>query len=719
MTSDDQGPKVHNEISGSVRGDSFQAQNLIVINGLPAVSKPPPPRGLPAAPLLFVNRSREQRDVTTRVASSDSNAPVVIISGRRGVGSSSLAVQWGHCYGDPLYPDGTLYADLRQERSYGGTAVAAVLAQFLHSCGCDVPKDLASRQERYRSYLRGKRMLVVLDHVENQAEVRALRPSSAGSALIATCHFRGEYVTGQQDVSLDPLDFDAARELVSLLIGADRVSKAESEIAELIELCESVPELLCLAIGRMRRNRNVTPAEVTAWLRSELAGGGAERDRPSILDLVAADAYESLSSEAAWVYRILGCHPGPDVANAAIHALSEAAGADGLDVITQLCDRHLLNPHSDGRYRLPSLVQAHARLQARAVDGDDAEDRALSIWSDWYVGGAQAADRAFIKDRNRVFPLDAPVPMSFVDDEQAVAWLDTERHNLLALQRRLLQCGRFGTVMKLGEAMWVLYIGALYLEDWLESSRLCVEAAVAGRHLAAEVRFRAFLGRALVENAPNAPDPSRMYAEAERELDRARNLPTADGIGVDLRASAIEFKGRLLSYQGRYTEAIAHYTLASELFAQRAEYADALDDERRASRRGVALQHHFIGLSRLASGDYLGAVNDLRQAEMQLVDTGHYRDVAKIRTGIGEALRHMGDMYGAHEVLTKAVNALEGKKWFRIEAEALWHLSFVAAARDLVELERACLERLRERYSAAHHPRLTEVDDRLARLTGG
>lgn len=718
--SDCNGPQVRNVIEGVVGGNSFQAQNMFVLNGLEAVRQPPSPFNLPPEPLLFVNRLSEKQKVATHATQSGSSAPVIMISGRPGVGTSSFAVQCGHWFGETHYPDGALYADLREERADGGTAISAVLARFLKTGGCDVPKDFPSRQDRYRAFTRGKRVLVVLDHVENEAEVRALQPSSAGSVLIATSRHRGQYVTGQQEILLEPLDAGAARELMSKLIGADRAEEDESATGELIELCERVPNLLCLVAGRIRRNPNVGPAEAIEWLRAELDGASGSL---SVLDVVTADTYESLSPQAAWMYRMLGCHPGLDVATGGLDALAETVGGNGALAAGELLDHHLLEAHGKGRYRLAPLVRAHARRQAHIVDGDDAEARALQAWSDWYVGSAQAADHVFIPDRNRVFPRDtpsggAPASKSFDDDDEAMGWLDAERHNLLTLQRRLYQQGRFRPVMQLGEAMWVLYIGALYLEDWIESSRLSVNAAVASGHRLGEVRFRAFLARALMENAPSAADPGQMWAEAERELDKAIAIPIVDDVGIELRASAIEFKGRLLGYRGRARDAVDHYTEAMELFTQRSEAADAPDHERRANRRGVALQFQFIGQCLLDIGDYPAAVENLRRAETRLIDTGHYRDVAKIRTGIGEALRHMGDLVGAHEVLTEAVNALAGRKWFRIESEALWQLSFVANARGLAELERACLERLRERYGVTHEPRLAEVDERLARLSG-
>ncbi|MFD0555927.1 hypothetical protein FB566_1144 [Stackebrandtia endophytica] len=722
MAAHDEGPLNRNEVSGAeVGGDLYQSQNLTVINRLPAVRKPPVPRGLPAPSSMYVNRVGEKRQMTTWTTSSDARSPVVLLSGRPGVGASSLAVEWGHHH-DQDYPDGTLYADLRRERAEGGTAISAVLAQFLDSCGCDdVPPEFSARLQLFRTVTNKKRMLVVLDHVEHEAEVRTLRPASVRSAVVATCLHRGDYVTGQRDLPLKPMDLDAARLLVAKLLEPHEIEMSP-EVDELIELCERVPKLLELAVGRMRRDANVTAADVTAWLHGELRAGGA-----SILDIVAGDAYESLSTEAKRVYRVLGFHPGsdsgphpgPDVAKDAILDLASSVDTDGPNVITELVDRHLLEPHTHGRYRLAYLMQAHARAQSRGIDGEGAERRVLALWTNWYVDHAQAADHAFIRDRNRVF---APRPQStasFPDDKEAMAWLDAERYNLLALQRRLYELGEFLPVMQLGETMWVLYVGARYLEDWLQSSRLARDASIASAHRAGELRFRAFLARALMENAVNAPEPGRMFAEAERELDEAWAVSGATGIEIDLRASSMEFKGRLRSLEHRYREAIECHRVARDMFAEQAVAADASAAQRRANRRGVALQNQFIGVCWILLGEYEAAVKSLREAEAMLVDTDHYRDVAKIRIGIGEALRLNGDPAAAYEVLTQAVAALEGKTWGRVESDALWQLALVAEERDLPEVELQCLNRLRERYSAIQHPRLSEVDERLTRLSAG
>lgn len=177
-------PQVRNEMSGVAGRDSILAN---VINMIQQQEPPPKvtPRGLPAAPQLFVNRLRPTAEVKGWVTDSrNTSAPVVLVSGSGGVGSSAFAVQWGHRAGPELYPDGTLYADMREYRADGGAAVSAVLAEFLKSCGWqerDVPTDLASRRERFRSYTYDKKLLVVLDHVEHEAEIEALRPTSPGS----------------------------------------------------------------------------------------------------------------------------------------------------------------------------------------------------------------------------------------------------------------------------------------------------------------------------------------------------------------------------------------------------------------------------------------------------------------------------------------------------------------------------------------------------------
>ncbi|MGH8877605.1 MAG: hypothetical protein ACRD0P_09720 [Stackebrandtia sp.] len=709
-------PQVRNEMSGATGRDSYQAQHMDLsrVTNVIQQQEPPPkvtPRGLPPAPQLFVNRMGPTTEVKDWVTDTrNTSAPVVLVSGSGGVGCSAFAVQWGHRVGPELYPDGTLYADMREHRVEGGAAVAAVLAKFLESCGWqerDVPTDMASRRERFRSYTHDKKLLVVVDHVESAAEVDALCPTSPGSTLIATSFRMDEFVAGQRYLSLKPLSDDAAVELLTELIGAERVAAEPAEVAELVRLCGGAPKVLSLAVGFMRRHPSMTVAEVNEDVRTELALPGSVGDK-SILDVVASRAYASLSADAARVYRQLCWHPGLDVSRAAILALADSNGGNGGRVIRDLVDHHLLDEHQPRRYRLSSLVRAHARAQALSLDGDDSERQALSVLVPWYEWQAQAADLKLNGQRTRVFSLDDSVTVPFEDAQAAGDWQDAERRNLLALQRRCLDLDWFSPVQTICEALSVRYHSALYLEDWLESGRLAVAAAeAAGDNRSAEVRMRCFLGRALMEMGE--------YGESEAELDLARGLCT-DEVDPVLLASAIEFKGLLLSQQERYGEALSHFRKARGINAGLADGPDASPAYRRLNRRAMALQDHFIGQTLLVLGESEHAVRRLRSAESLFAEYGSDRDATRIGTDLGAAYLATGDVDAALATLTNAVMRVADKNWYCDESAALWQLATAARSAGDETLERTCLERLRVLYGAIHSPDLAAVEEWLAGL---
>src|SRR6202011_3485869 len=95
----------------------------------------------------------------------------------------------------------------------------------------------------------------------------------------------------------------------------------------------------------------------------------------------------------------------------------------------------LIQPAGPDRYALHDLLRAYAAGQAVRVDAEPDRRAALTRLHDHYLYAAAAAiDTLFPADRHRrprmTLPA-GPVP-SLTDAEQARAWLDAERANLVA-----------------------------------------------------------------------------------------------------------------------------------------------------------------------------------------------------------------------------------------------------------------------------------------------
>jgi Mrp family chromosome partitioning ATPase len=113
--------------------------------------------------------------------------PVVVITGKPGVGKSALAVHLAHKLAGS-FPDGQLFVRLR-----GSTQVSVdpsdILVDLLRALDVHrgaIPKALDQQAALYRGRLASRRVLVVLDDAQSPAQVRPLLPGSSSCAALVT-----------------------------------------------------------------------------------------------------------------------------------------------------------------------------------------------------------------------------------------------------------------------------------------------------------------------------------------------------------------------------------------------------------------------------------------------------------------------------------------------------------------------------------------------------
>ena len=149
--------------------------------------------------------------------------------------------------------------------------------------------------------------------------------------------------------------------------------------------------------------------------------------------------------DPARAFCLLGLWQGPSISSAAAAALFGVPEYSAQDALEVLVDTHLLESVAPDRYRFHDLLRVYAAERAAddllAAERDAAVTRLLT----WYMRTADAAATAVSPRRYNV-PLDAATeddvpPLSFATSEEALAWYDDERANLVAATRQAAGAG--------------------------------------------------------------------------------------------------------------------------------------------------------------------------------------------------------------------------------------------------------------------------------------
>ena len=408
-------------------------------------------RALPRDISGFTGRGAELGRLLGQLASAAAGGGVVgicAIGGMAGIGKTTLAVHAAHRLAG-RFPDGQLFLPLHAHTP-GQRPVdpADALASLLLAAGVGahaIPVGLEARAARWRDYLAGKKVLLVLDDASGHEQVRPLLPGTAGSLVLVTSRRRLAALEDAAVISLDTLTPGEAAELLARLAGRPGLDAGDPAVGEITRLCGYLP----LAIGMLARQLHHHPAWTTAGLAADLA---TAQDRLAVMSAenlsVAAAfdlSYQDLTSDQQRLFRRLGLHPGPDIdacAAAALDSTTTEAARRGLE---GLYDQHLITEPARGRYRLHDLVRGHAQTLAASDDPATCEATADRLL-DYYLHTALAASRHIA---TRAFANRSPPPgrppvwaPQMSTTSRAADWLEAERANLHAAAEYAAACGR-------------------------------------------------------------------------------------------------------------------------------------------------------------------------------------------------------------------------------------------------------------------------------------
>lgn len=599
-------------------GQELRELELAILNRDPALnpetSAPEPPthhepipttvpKQMPASVADFTGREAEVADIVRTLTERAAGyaVPVVAISGRGGVGKSSLAVRVAHEVA-AHFPDGQLYADMRD----GDGDPTSQLARFLRALGIAgraVPEPLDERAALYRSTLADKRVLVVLDDVPAEEQALPLLPGSPGCAVIITSQVRLGNLPGAYHADLDPLDTATALALLDRIIGARRVRAEEADAEELVSLCEGLPLALRIGGARLASRPNWRIGGLVHRLRDEGRRLDELSHRSWTLRSSIALTCENLSAQARRLFRLLALVDAPELGAWTAAALLGTGLADAEYVLEDLVDARLLDtveyPEARRvRYRLHDLVRVYAKeLPMTPAEGEAALRRVFGGW----LSLVDAAHRAEYGGDYTIIHSAAPRwrppdadPGEHIGADCALAWWDSERAALVAAVRQAARAGFVAQCWDLALTCVTLFEVKGYFDDWKAVTVL-------------------------------AHDVSRQAGDH-------------DGVGA-MRYSM----GTWCMFQSRLAEAEQCFADAVDAFARAGnEHGGALALRNAAhvdglcGRHGSMLTKYDIALATMrAVGDRIGEAHILRNQARHWLDGG---DLARARVLLGDAL---------------------------------------------------------------------------------
>ncbi|GAA0938874.1 transcriptional regulator AfsR [Kribbella koreensis] len=631
----------------------------------------------------FIGRSSQFEDLTGRLTRMPENSRAVVISaiaGMGGVGKTALAVHAAHAV-TTAYPDGHFYLDLRGFGAAEPMETLEALGILLRRLGTPanlIPESLAEATARYRSAIAGRKMLLILDNAAGQAQVEALVPGTGDSAVMITSRRLLTGLPGAFHLELEVLPDDDALKLLEATAGKERLASDPDATAAVIRQCGGLPLALRIAGARLAARPDWSVAD----LRDRLAD---ERSRLDVLadENLSVRATIGLSlndpaaadREAVALFPLLGLSEGPDVDLFVVSALADRPEREVEQLLERLVDIHLLEAAEPGRYRLHDLVRVVAQeLVEQQLDEGDRFAARLRVL-DLYVGTGWRYRSSFglgqmSGDWLQEEWLSAARDIGEKADVEA--WLDAERHNVLAAARRAvtgpIEVRRL--VARLLSGVSPGLVGRLRHHDWRDLGLLAVEAerSVGDPFAGAFAPFELGMAYAMLEDFPAAAEQFAASIAAPKTAEYPEHrqfclLNLADCLQKSGRPEdglewAREALAMTIEREDERGEPEAHLTLGT-IFGRLGRSEEQDEEFRRtadlARASKIESQHHWlllhIGRSYRETGRpelaltvlaEVAEYNRGRGAELRLAETQIQQAMAELDLGRGEpALDHL------------------------------------------------------------------------------
>jgi tetratricopeptide (TPR) repeat protein/DNA polymerase III delta prime subunit len=299
---------------------------------------------IPSPPQNFTGREVELKEL---LQAYRTGKRTFVIQGMPGVGKSTLAFALSEQISTD-HPDGQIYINLLGASQEPMPALEAMRRVINTWCPNEPPPE--SEVEctgLYRTVLKGKKALLLLDNARDQAQVEPLIPPTGGCLLVTSRW--GIILPGRKMCELDVLKPDKA---VEMLLSIEE--RLKEDAIRLAEFCGNLPLALRLSGSALAEQPTCPVAEFLAKFEDTQAKLGLTGMGASI-----QVSYDLLAPELQEKLRILSIFPAPfdRPAAAAVWQVEETVAQPALD---SLVNASLLDWDETTGFHLHDLVRDFA-----------------------------------------------------------------------------------------------------------------------------------------------------------------------------------------------------------------------------------------------------------------------------------------------------------------------------------------------------------------------
>jgi tetratricopeptide (TPR) repeat protein len=318
---------------------------------LPSLISPNTPFQVPNEIANFTGR----QTILKKFHASSIIGKKILLSGPSGIGKTSLAIHIAH-QTKHLFPDGILWYKVDNANPMD---ILLSIAYTFHENISPI-HDLETRASVVRSLLANKKILLILDNVEAQTNLRVLLPNSSTTIIFTSKQKTLSLDSAYEIINLTAFQQAETLELFQKVISHEYTQKNKEAILELADRVGNLP--LALQIyAKQLATKQQSPKTILKLI---------EKNETTLKELTYEDktlytsiniSFQSLDEKTKKLFLSLGIFEGKDFSLPAVAAINKLSKDATTKQLQKLIDSSLIDPSTNQRYRLHPFIRIYLK----------------------------------------------------------------------------------------------------------------------------------------------------------------------------------------------------------------------------------------------------------------------------------------------------------------------------------------------------------------------